>query len=88
MDGHKLSSNKVSSKKKKHSSATEKNAPEWPRPVEVLSCLQQHDPSKDVQEVARQALLSLGAEGQSALQQVQLSSHGFQGIEVKEKMKE
>ncbi|KAK3874651.1 hypothetical protein Pcinc_020431 [Petrolisthes cinctipes] len=87
IDGHKISSNKVSSKKKKHSSATEKNAPEWPRPVEVLSCLQQHDPSKDVQEVARQALLSLGAEGQSALQQVQLSSHGFQGIEVKEKTK-
>nr|XP_053628184.1 rho family-interacting cell polarization regulator 1-like isoform X3 [Cherax quadricarinatus] len=75
-----------SSKTKKHSSALEVT-PEWPRPVEVLSYLQQHDSSGEVREAARRSLLSLGAEGQTALHQVQLSSHGFQGVDMKEKTK-
>lgn len=78
---------KSSNKTKKHSPAPQKEVPEWPRPIEVLSFLQQNDPSGEVREAARQALLSLGAEGQSALQQVQLSSHGFQGVDMKEKTK-
>lgn len=79
---------KSSNKTKKHSPATQKEAPEWPRPIEVLSFLQQNDPSGEVREAARQALLSLGSEGQTALQQVQLSSHGFQGVDMKEKARE
>ncbi|XP_045113382.1 rho family-interacting cell polarization regulator 2-like isoform X3 [Portunus trituberculatus] len=78
---------KSSNKTKKHSPAQQKEVPEWPRPIEVLSFLQQNDPSGEVREAARQALLSLGTEGQSALQQVQLSSHGFQGVDMKEKAK-
>lgn len=80
-------SSKSSNKAKKHSSASQEGTPEWPNPIEVLSFLQQNDSSGEVREAARRGLLSLGAEGQTALQQVQLSSHGFQGIEVKERTK-
>lgn len=79
---------KSSNKTKKQSLALQKEAPEWPRPIEVLSFLQQNDPSGEVREAARQALLGLGSEGQTALQQVQLSSHGFQGVDMKEKARE
>lgn len=65
----------------------EAGTPDWPRPIEVLSFLQQNDGSEEVREVARRSLLSLGSEGQSALQQVQLSTHGFQGVDVKERTK-
>ncbi|CAL4065662.1 unnamed protein product [Meganyctiphanes norvegica] len=69
------------------STSQEAGTPDWPRPIEVLSFLQQNDGSEEVREVARRSLLSLGSEGQSALQQVQLSTHGFQGVDVKERTK-
>lgn len=86
-DSHKLLANKSSSKSKKHSSKINESTPDWPQPIEVLSFLQQNDSSGEVREAARSALLSLGTEGQTALHHVQLSSHGFQGVEVKEKTK-
>ncbi|XP_071514839.1 rho family-interacting cell polarization regulator 2-like isoform X4 [Panulirus ornatus] len=76
-----------SSNKKKHSPTTQEGIPEWPRPIEVLSFLQQNDSSGEVREAARHALLNLGAEGQTALHQVQLTSHGFQGIDMKDRTK-
>ncbi|KAK7086443.1 Family with sequence similarity 65 member [Halocaridina rubra] len=75
------------SHKKKHSLTLNESAPDWPQPIEVLSFLQQNDSSGEVREAARSALLNLGTEGQTALHHVQLSSHGFQGVEVKEKEK-
>ncbi|XP_066971369.1 rho family-interacting cell polarization regulator 2-like isoform X7 [Macrobrachium rosenbergii] len=86
-DSQKLLGNKSSSKSKKHSHTHNESAPDWPQPIEVLSFLQQNDSSGEVREAARSGLLSLGTEGQTALHQVQLSSHGFQGVEVKEKTK-
>ncbi|XP_069173632.1 rho family-interacting cell polarization regulator 2 isoform X4 [Procambarus clarkii] len=85
-DSQKPALGKSSNKTKKHSTAQE-GTPEWPRPIEVLSYLQQNDTSGEVREAARRSLLNLGAEGHTALHQVQLSSHGFQGVEMKERTK-
>ncbi|XP_076050290.1 rho family-interacting cell polarization regulator 2-like isoform X2 [Oratosquilla oratoria] len=60
---------------------------EWPHPVQVLSFVQQNDDSERVRDAARQTLLRLGSEGELALKQVQLSKHGFQGVQVKERTK-
>ena len=63
------------------------NNSDLPKVTEVISFIQQNDPSSEVRETARNVLLRLGAEGKAALHNVQLSSHGFQGVEVKEKTK-
>ncbi|KAG7172292.1 Rho family-interacting cell polarization regulator 2-like, partial [Homarus americanus] len=87
-DNHKPILGKSSNKSKKRTSpAPREGTTEWPRPIEVLSYLQQNDSSGEVREAARRSLLSLGAEGQTALHQVQLSSHGFQGVDMKERTK-
>lgn len=54
------------------------------QPIAILSFLQQNDPSQEVRNSARVALLNLGTQGQEALHQVQLSSHGFQGVHIKD----
>jgi len=51
--------------------------------VSRLAYLGQSDPSSQVRKQAKISLHALGAEGRDALQQLQLSSHGFQGISVK-----
>ncbi|RXG73480.1 Protein FAM65B [Armadillidium vulgare] len=57
---------------------------DFAHPIAILSFLQQNDPSQEVRNSARLSLLNLGSQGQEALHQVQLSSHGFQGLAVKE----
>ena len=51
--------------------------------VDQLAYLGQSDPSLQVRQQAKHCLLALGSEGIDALEQLQLSSHGFQGISVK-----
>lgn len=51
--------------------------------VSRLAYIAQSDPSSQVRKQAKRALDTLGEDGRDALQQLQLSSHGFQGISVK-----
>jgi len=51
--------------------------------VEQLAFIGQSDPSPEVRARAKSSLRSLGVEGRDALEQMQLTSHGFQGISVK-----
>lgn len=59
-----------------------KRGTETPLAIAVLSFLLQNDPSEAVRQSARLALLDLGTEGQEAIRQVQLSSNGFQGVQM------
>jgi len=51
--------------------------------VHQLAYIGQSDTSAEVRTRAKSSLLMLGGEGRDALEQIQLSSHGFQGIAVK-----